>query len=554
MSRRHTSADCWVTPFAQKQQKNAEYIPTNVPAFQPTMATSKAEPAVQPPTTSSTRQPVVAASAGIAPPSAPAVKKPAAPTKRVNWGIIGMGPSGSKAPSPVAGAASSTVDDARKLIGPWFNKSPPSTRPSSPATASTPTSPTSTLSAKEYPPLAAPLHPGHPQKAPIATDEEYRAKRAEEAKRNAANRATAQRLKDEIAAKQNGTYKQAAQQPAWHRLTAHERMARDLTTVISREQELTNRVKALEAGFTSLKAMFTPSRSAPVETIRSPVREITPPLDQPVPAAVRQTPGRPAAAPSNPPAPEAPAPGTAPPTDQPPASEPAVQPPTGTPTEPALRPFIGPQTKPRPSRRERGRALAKTRSSSHSMATRAKAQQQGGPTVVATTLPDWRLHNVGVPFQQAKEAQAAKRRPKAAIADGVVAAAVGVLAATVVPTASASSTQPGATNFSLYEDSGVLWTQVLLAAAIWALFVVGRHSTRRSRALTRMVKVATLFSAAAWTSQALGAWTPAALLWQSAGALGVAAPIFWAAALSAVVLAVCWRHAERRLFQKALKL
>jgi len=164
---------------------------------------------------------------------------------------------------------------------------------------------------------------------------------------------------------------------------------------------------------------------------------------------------------------------------------------------------------------------------------------------------------VGVPFQEAKQAQAAKRRPKAAIAEGVVSAAVGMLAAASVPIASASSSQFGAASVSLYEDSGVFWTQVLLAAAIWALFVVCRHAARRSRALTRTVNVATLFTVAAWTSQAsqaMGAWTPAAHLWQSAGALGAAAPIFWVAALSCVFLVLCWRHAEQRLFRKALKL
>jgi len=590
MSKQLPTALCAWTECSQKQPDNASFIPDNVPAYVPPQAT-RAEPtapAAPRPAPAQTRQPVVAAvhrqpadlvsnrggartsqlkeqkgtvystspraepgaaNSATPPPrlSAAAANKVAPAQKRVEWGSA-VSPTRAQTPASKTAPAAA---EARMLIDSWKPKEPlTDNRGSSPSPKSSVPS-ASPVSLKEFPPLAAPLHPGHPQKAPIATDEEYRAKRAEEAKRNLANRATAQKLRDEIAARQNGTYRKAVQQPAWHRMSAQERMASDLTTVISREQALGKRVQALEVAVTTLKSMFTPSRSAPVETIQGPVREITPPLDQPAPAVARQTPAQPAAAPPNVPAPSAPATtgAPAPQTSQPEAPAPSPVPAAGL----ARTPYYGPSQQPRPSRRQRKKVNAAQRSK-HAMRTRSNAQQQGGPPVVATTLPEWRLHNVGVPFQEAREAAAAKRRPKTGLAAQATAAIVGALVAASVPTASASPAQTRANSFSPSEDSGVFWTQVALASAIWALFVVARHAARRSRALARAVNVATLIAVITCAAQTIGAVTPLAQLWQSAGAIGAAAPIFWVVALSCVIAAICWRHAEQRLFRKAHKL
>jgi hypothetical protein len=77
-----------------------------------------------------------------------------------------------------------------------------------------PPTPTTNGVSKRKPRLAAPLHPGFPQKRPIPTKEEYKSATEEAALRNAANRAAAHHIRDtEINKIRPNSYKDAAQRP-----------------------------------------------------------------------------------------------------------------------------------------------------------------------------------------------------------------------------------------------------------------------------------------------------------------------------------------------------
>jgi hypothetical protein len=133
--------------------------------------------------------------------------------------------------------------------------------------------------------LAAPLHPGFPQSGQFPTKQEYQAATEEAALRNAANRATAQNIRDaEINRVRPRSYKEAAQQPATTQASLQQQLILEVSKRQALQADHEQRLKQVEADVKLLRQALTPARSAPLESVRQPVRDIKPPLNQTRPA------------------------------------------------------------------------------------------------------------------------------------------------------------------------------------------------------------------------------------------------------------------------------